>query len=446
MSRRRVDADRLWGDVMALAEITEPDRPWTRRSFTARYDEGRRWLRGRMEAAGLAVEMDAAGNMIGRREGRLQGAPAIAVGSHTDTVPGGGRFDGVAGVCAGLEIARTLAEAGDRLDCPLEVIDFLAEEPSEFGLSCVGSRGLAGALTTDMLGYRHPDGRLLGDAVAAAGGDPGRLSGALRDDMAAYFELHIEQARALETAGVSVGIVTSIAAVTRVAIVFEGSADHAGATPLDLRADALLAAARTVIAVRSEAERIAAVSEAYFVATVGTIDVRPNAANVVPATARLSVDIRSGRPGDADLFLEAVEAAAKRAAREYRVACAGFEIISRSEPADADAGLREVLGAAARDLGLRTKALASGAGHDALFVSRIAPMAMVFVPCRAGKSHCPEEWADKADLRDGADTMLAAIRRLDAALSFKRSEGSGEGTDGDPGPGMRQRDHCQIAF
>ena len=414
MTDCRIDADRLWADIMALADITEPDRPWTRRSFTPRYQEGRAWLRARMEEAGLAVRMDAAGNMIGRREGRMQGEPAIVVGSHTDTVPSGGRFDGIAGVCVGLEIARSLQAAGIDLDHPLEVIDFLAEEPSDFGLSCIGSRGLVGELTPAMLDYRHPDGRVLRDAIEAAGGSPELLGAPLRDDIAAYFELHIEQARVLESAGLSVGVVTSIAAVTRIAVVFEGFADHAGATPLDLRSDALLAAAETVVATRSEAERVAAGSDDYFVATVGMLQISPNAANVVPSQARLTIDLRSGRYEDADIFIAALDEATSAAAKRYDARRTRFEIVSRSTPAIADSRLRRVLRDASHELGVATTELSSGAGHDALFVSKLAPMAMVFTPCRDGKSHCPEEWADKKDLRDGANAILLAVRRVEA--------------------------------
>lgn len=411
-----VDADRLWGDIMALAEITEPDRPWTRRSFTPRYQEGRAWLRERMEEAGLAVSVDAAGNMIGRREGRLQGAAAIAVGSHTDTVPSGGRFDGIAGVAAGLEIARSIADAGARLDHPLEVIDFLAEEPSDFGLSCVGSRGLVGALTAQMLGYRHPDGRSLTEAISQCGGRPEELDRPQRDDIAAYFELHIEQARALENEGISVGIVTSIAAATRIAVTFEGAADHAGATPLDLRRDALLGAADIVRFVREEAERIGAASADYLVATVGKLDIEPNAANIVPATARLIVDLRSGNDDDADHFVDRLDEATKAAARRHGLKRAGYDILSRSRPAKADDGLREAIATAARERGLATMPIASGAGHDALFVAQVAPIAMVFVPCLEGRSHCPEEWAEKRDIADGANAMLGAILQIDGHL------------------------------
>ena len=328
MSLLFIDPDRLWQDIMALGRITDPEQPWTRRSFTARYDEGRHWVSQQMSAAGLDVSIDAAGNLVGRRESEQANAPAIVIGSHTDTVPNGGRFDGIAGVCAGIEIARTLRDHGYRNTHPIEVIDFLAEEPSEFGHSCIGSRGLAGALMPDMLASRHRDGRLLSEAIAASGGVPSRLIGALRDDIAAYFELHIEQARVLESASVSVGIVTSIAGVTRAAIAFEGAADHAGATPLGHRADALLAASRTIVRTREEAERVASGSPAYFVATIGKIDVKPNAANVVPGRAELVVDVRSEDPCLTERFFAALDQATTAIANDNGVKrCQSFRAL-----------------------------------------------------------------------------------------------------------------------
>ena len=411
----RIDADRLWADITALAEITEPDAPWTRRSFTPRFDEGREWVRKRMEADGLAVSIDAAGNMIGRREGTEPGAKAILVGSHTDTVPSGGRFDGIAGVAVGLEIARALDEAGVRLRHPLEVVDFLAEEPSEFGLSCIGSRAMAGGLTPEMLATTRPDGLRLDDAIAHVGGRPGELGAPLRDDIAAYFELHIEQATALERAGLQVGIVTSIAAVIRVAIEFEGVAAHAGATPMGERADALLPAADCVGIVKRLAERTAAGSNAHFVATVGKLDVHPNAANIVPGGARLVVDLRAGEVADAKRFLAMLDEESAAAAAARGVTRSGFTMLSESKPAVCEAGLRKRLEVAARAAGRETLSLGSGAGHDAMWVERLAPMAMVFTPCLGGRSHCPEEWAEAADIAAGAETILGALRALDAA-------------------------------
>src|SRR6185437_5500878 len=200
-----LEADRLWADVMALAEITDPARPYTRRSFTALFLEGRAWLAQRFAEAGLTTQIDTAGNLIGRIEGRRPELGVIAVGSHSDTVPAGGRFDGIAGVATGLEVARALADSGVQLDHTLEVIDFLAEEPSEYGLSCVGSRGMTGSLDDKMLDLAEPGGEALREALRRVGGDPDRLRQARRDDIRAFLELHIEQGIVLESQSLDVG-------------------------------------------------------------------------------------------------------------------------------------------------------------------------------------------------------------------------------------------------
>ena len=195
-----LDADRLWADVMALAEMTDPARPYTRRSFTPLFLEGRTWLARRFAEAGLSTRIDTAGNLIGRLEGRNPALGVIAIGSHSDTVPAGGRFDGIAGVATGLEIVRALRDADVRPQHTLEIIDFLAEEPSEYGLSCIGSRGMTGALDGKMLDLTEPGGEKLRDALRRVGGDPDRLDRAKRDDIRAFLELHIEQGIVLEFA------------------------------------------------------------------------------------------------------------------------------------------------------------------------------------------------------------------------------------------------------
>src|SRR6202041_707987 len=210
-----LNADRLWDDVMALAEMPDPARPYTRRSFTALFLEGRTWLAQRFAEAGLTTRIDTAGNLIGRLEGRNPAAGVIAIGSHSDTVPAGGRFDGIAGVATGLEIARALRDADLRPQHTIEIIDFLAEEPSEYGLSCIGSSGLPGALDGKMLDLTEPGGEKLRDALRRVGGDPDRLEQAKRDDIRAFLELHIEQGIVVEAQSLDVGVVTSIVGIRR---------------------------------------------------------------------------------------------------------------------------------------------------------------------------------------------------------------------------------------
>ena len=415
-SNRPLDADRLWADIMDLAEITDPARPYTRRSFTALFLEGRALVARRLAEAGLAVRMDTAGNLIGRIEGRNPSLGVIAIGSHSDTVPSGGRFDGIAGVATGLEIVRALRDSGTQLDHTLEVIDFLAEEPSEYGLSCVGSRGMTGSLDASMLDLAEPGGEVLRDALRRVGGDPGRLEAAKRSDIKAFLELHIEQGIVLESQALDIGVVSSIVGIRRIEIVFDGEADHAGTTPLHLRHDALVAAADTVAIVRRVAEQLDRGGAGYFVATVGILAVEPSASNIVPGRCRLVIDARTTDPKLTERFVEAVDRDSTAAAVRARVRRSAFTTLSDGPPVACDPDLRTALRRAAGDLGLAQTDLPSGAGHDAAFMSRICRSAMVFVPCRAGKSHAPEEWADRDAVAAGAAVILQAVKVLDRSL------------------------------
>jgi beta-ureidopropionase / N-carbamoyl-L-amino-acid hydrolase len=420
----KIDADRIWADVMGLAAITDPDRPYTRRSFSARFLDGRAFLARRFQEAGLTARIDAAGNLIGRRAGRLPNAATIAIGSHSDTVPSGGRFDGIAGVAAGLEILRSLADGGEALDHPIEVIDFLAEEPSEYGLSCVGSRGMSGVLTPPMLDLTEPGGERLGDALRRVGGDPDRVASARRADVGAFLELHIEQGPLLETRAIDVGLVTSIVGIRRIEIVFTGAADHAGTAPMTLRRDALVPAATTVTSVRRKAEELAAAGRGYFVATVGILEVEPGASNVVPSRCRVVIDVRTTDPALTADFVAAIDAESARHAAAARVERAPLSTLSEGPPVACDSALRETLRQGAQTLGFSTIDLASGAGHDAAFMARICPAAMVFIPCRGGKSHAPEEWAEPRAIAAGAAVMLEAVRRLDRSLPQRAQQGT----------------------
>lgn len=411
-----LNADRLWADVMALADITDPARPYTRRSFTALFLEGRAFLAQRFAEAGLATRIDTSGNLIGRIEGSDPSLGVIAIGSHSDTVPAGGRFDGIAGVATGLEIVRALKDAGIKPRHTIEIIDFLAEEPSEYGLSCVGSRGMTGALDGKMLDLTEPGGEKLRDALRRVGGDPDRLEQARRSDIKAFLELHIEQGIVLESQALEIGVVTSIVGIRRIEIMFQGEADHAGTTPMGLRHDALVAAANTVVSIRQAAEKLAAEGRDYFVATVGILTVDPSASNIVPGRSKLIIDARTTNPALTTRFVEAIDSESTAHATAAKVTRAAFTTLSDGPPVACDNNLRTALRRGAEELGLAQTDLPSGAGHDAAFMSRIAPSAMVFVPCRAGKSHAPEEWADREAIAAGAAVIYQAVRNIDQSL------------------------------
>jgi N-carbamoyl-L-amino-acid hydrolase len=409
-----VDEGRLWDDLMALGSITEPNRPYTRRSFSPLFDEGRAWLDARMGAAGLGTRIDAAGNLIGRRDGSDAARGAIVVGSHSDSVAAGGRFDGMAGVIGGIEIARVLDEQGVRLAHPLEVIDFLAEEPNEFGLSCIGSRGMSGCLTSEHLALVNARRETLADALRGVGGDPTRLRDARRTDIAAAFELHIEQGPVLEAEGIDIGLVTAIVGITRLEIEFHGTAGHAGTTPMRARRDPLVAAAHMVGWVREHAQHLAACGRGHFVATVGIIEALPGASNVIPGSARIVIDARSEERRLMEEFRAAVDAESGAAADAAQVERVRLACLSDTLPAACDPRLTNLLGHCAASLGLSTLSMASGAGHDMAFISRVAPAAMVFIPCKDGRSHAPEEWASAQALAAGTGVILETILELDA--------------------------------
>ena len=415
----RIDSGRLWADLMALGAITEPSRPYTRRAFSPLFDEGRAWLTGRMREAGLVTHVDAAGNLIGRRDGKQPSLAAIVVGSHSDSVPSGGRFDGMAGVVAGIAIARALGEHGIELEHPLDVIDFLAEEPNEFGLSCVGSRGITGCLTAEQLMLENPKGETLAAAVARVGGDPSKLPLAPRRDIAAAFELHIEQGPVLEREGIDIGVVTAIVGITRLEVEFQGRAGHAGTTPMRGRRDPLIAAARLVSWVHETALELAAAGRGHFVATVGIIEALPGGSNVIPRSARIVIDARSEDRRLMIEFREMLDAESRSMAQAANVERSKLTCLSDNQPAACDAQLQAVLNKSAASLALSAKSMASGAGHDMAFISQVAPAAMVFIPCKDGRSHTPEEWATADALAAGTEVLFEAI--LDVDLGYSKS-------------------------
>jgi beta-ureidopropionase / N-carbamoyl-L-amino-acid hydrolase len=423
-----VNEARCFGWLMQLGEITDPARPWTRTAFSERHGQGREFLAGRMRELGLVTSIDAAGNLIGRREGTEPSAGTIMIGSHSDTVVGGGRFDGIAGVIAGLEIAAALNDSGVRLRHSLEIVDFLAEEPNEFGLSCIGSRGMAGALDADMLARKNRAGVTLREGIVATGAGAGGgadtgagagsrdedvwIGGARRSDIVAFFELHIEQGPVLEAQGRDVGVVTHIAGIRRLSLTFKGQAAHAGTTPLDLRQDALVGAARFVLDLRGALEDRRE-GQPFVIATVGEIHVAPNAPNVVPGEARVVVDLRSDASDALVTWTDRIRALGKQAVAGTKVTLADCRLLSATEPTTCAPALTAHLREAARELGLRQQDIVSGAGHDAAFLSKIAPAAMLFVPSRDGMSHCAEEWTDSDALAKGVAAVLRAVRAFD---------------------------------
>ena len=363
-----------------------------------------------MREAGLSIRVDPAGNLIGRLEGSEPGLPALVTGSHLDTVPTGGHFDGALGVMAGLEVVRTLQEQGQRLRHPLELIAFADEEST-----MVGCKGMAGTASDDPADYATSNGEPIALNLERIGGHWPSLASARRDDdaIAAFLELHVEQGGVLESRGDAIGVVEGVVGQRRFRIRVGGQANHAGTTPMDLRQDALVTAAEVVLAIES----LAADHPGDPVATVGKLEVWPNAANVVPGAVEMTVDIRDLSPDVLQEMVDGLMAALEQISGRRTCSIAldpQFEV----EPTPAHALVMEAVADSASALGLRHSALPSRASHDAQELGRRWPMGMIFVPSRGGFSHSAAEYTSPQQCWAGAAVLFDALQRLDRQLSL----------------------------
>lgn len=407
-----LNPQRLWQRINELATFTDPDRPWTRRAFTPLHQQSRIWLQQQMQAAGLHVHQDAAGNLIGRFQGRDPDATPVLTGSHSDTVVDGGRFDGILGVLAGIELAHAMQDAGVQTLRPFEVIDFLSEEPSDYGISCVGSRALAGVLDETMLACTNSAGETLAQGITRLGGQVEKLSHVQRlpGSVAAFIELHIEQGPVLESRDINIGVVSHLVGIRRVQISVQGRPDHAGTTPMDIRCDALVAAARLIDACHQYAKALNQ-PEQYVVATIGRIEVQPNVPNAVPGRVEMVLEVRSDQESVLASFPEAL--LQKQAASLTELAAqVHMRELSRASVTHCDPALMQLIESKAKQLDYSSMLLPSGAGHDAVYMAKIAPIGMVFVPCLNGRSHCPEEWLELDQLMAGTRVLAASIMHL----------------------------------
>ena len=363
-----------------------------------------------MQEAGLETRIDAAGNIIGRRAGSDDNLPAIALGSHTDTVPKGGKYDGALGVMGAIEVIRTLEEQGHRTRHPLEVIDFANEEGTRFHRWLLGSRAMSGLLLPEDLAAVDDEGVTLASRMSDIGGDLSRVDEAQRaaGELAAFFELHIEQGPTLYQTGTPIGVVTGITGRALFEVEIDGMANHAGTTPMPDRHDALVSASRLVLAV----QRMAAEDEICRVATTGAIEAHPNAANVIPGKARISVEFR-------DVSMDALSAAETELRRAVERVSSDEGVTMQihrqrftSAVPIADSMQAMVEEAAGRS-SLESQRLPSSAGHDAQALAQIAEMAMIFVPSVNGISHSPEEFTTPEDCANGAQTLLNLLTLAD---------------------------------
>jgi beta-ureidopropionase / N-carbamoyl-L-amino-acid hydrolase len=403
-----VDGDRLRADLEALGTIGRtPGAGITRTSFSRADMQAREWYRDACHAAGLTVHVDAVGNMFAGAGTQAEVA-AVWSGSHLDTVPDGGAFDGALGAVAALECVRRIAEEGIALSRPVSAVVFADEEGNYshlFGSSAL-TRGFDEEQLRAMVGR---DGDLLVDAMTAAGWDPGAAAGARIDpgSVCAFVELHIEQGPRLEATASQIGVVTSIVGLGGAVVEFYGRADHAGTTPMTGRRDPLLAAADLIAAMPGIAASVSDVA----VATCGRVDTSPGSANVVPSLARLTLDYRDPDPARLDALGARLKTQAAEAANGHGVRHAWIPDLAIA-PVKLNPHVRSAIGRHASRLGLSTLAMPSGAGHDSQNMATITPTGMIFVPSKGGRSHCPEEDTDWADGTNGANVLLNTLIEL----------------------------------
>ncbi len=402
MRQLRINGDRLWQSLMELARIGATPKGGVRRLTLTDVDREARDLFARWARdAGLALEVDAVGNMFARRAGNDPAAAPVAMGSHLDSQPSGGKFDGAYGVMAGLEVLRTLNDAGIETRAPLEVVSWTNEEGSRFTPVMMGSGVFAGVFPlAHVLGQKDVDSIAVGEALKAIG----YAGSASPRPLGAYFEAHIEQGPVLEDTKTTIGVVQGALGQRWFDAVITGQDAHAGPTPMNLRKDALIAASRLVL----EVNRIALAFPDYARGTVGFMQVKPNSRNVVPGEVRMSVEFRNQKDDTLSEMVAALRGGLKSIEAECRVAIELTEV-TYFPPCHFDASMVGSVRDAARALGYSNRDIVSGAGHDAVYVARVAPTAMIFVPCEGGISHNETESATPQDLAAGCNVLLHAV-------------------------------------
>ncbi len=403
------DSERIQQHLAELARFgANTEGGVSRVAFSDADVAGRAYIKRLMQGAGLEVRIDAAGNLIGRRAGTDRSLPAIVAGSHTDSVPHGGNYDGDVGVIGAIEVAQQLATRQIRLRHALEVVDFTDEEG---GL--VGSRAMAGVLHPATLDLVNASGRSVRDGLRLLGGDPDAIGNARRGsgEVAAYLELHIEQGGTLERTHTDIGVVEGIVGIQWWEATVTGVANHAGTTPMDQRHDALVAASELVLAVNAAATDF----PGRQVATVGRIRAEPGAPNVIPGKVVLSIEVRDLDAARIAAVFGRIRERAHAIAQARGTQIEFRDLEATAAPALTDPRLQRIIERAAHELRLTTLSMPSGAGHDAQDVARFAPIGMIFVPSVNGISHAPREYTAPADIAHGVNVLMRAVLALDAA-------------------------------
>ena len=405
-----IQRERLVKDFEAMAQLTAPGEGINRLAFTDADWAGRQYIIDRMTDAGLSVEIDDFGNVIGYKIGKKPDLPAVMVGSHTDSVPNGGNYDGVVGVLSAIEVIRSMIDDGYEHDHTIAVVSFMCEESGRFGNATLGSKAMRGELTLQDLHHLvDKQGISLYEALKGRNLNPdGIETMAYKRPVKSFTEIHIEQGKVLEHEQKTIGIVTGIAAPERFYVTIRGNADHSGATPMNLRHDALCGASKIILGI----EEIASMQEEPpVVGTVGVVEVTPGAMNVIPGAVKLGVDIRSiskvARNSIITLVKEFIDITTEKRGLSYTI-----EPIAQDHPVAMHPAMIREIEEAVKSVGVEYMTMPSGAGHDAMHWAEAVPTGMIFIPCRDGISHNPAEFAEMDDIVTGAEVLDKVIRKL----------------------------------
>lgn len=405
-----IQRERLVKDFEVMAQLTAPGEGINRLAFTDADWAGRQYIIDSMTDAGLSVEMDDFGNVIGYKIGKKPDLPVVMVGSHTDSVPNGGNYDGVVGVLSAIEVIRSMTDDGYEHDHTIAVVSFMCEESGRFGDATLGSKAMRGELTLQDL-HRLVDkqGVSLYEALKGRNLNPDGIEEMeyIRP-VKSFTEIHIEQGKVLEHEQKTIGIVTGIAAPERFYVTIRGNADHSGATLMNLRHDALCGASKIILGI----EEIASMQEVPpVVGTVGVVEVMPGAMNVIPGAVKLGVDIRSiskaARNSVVTLVKEFIDITAEKRGLSYTI-----ETIAQDHPVEMHPAMIREIEEAVKSVGVEYMTMPSGAGHDAMHWAEAVPTGMIFIPCRDGISHNPAEFAEMDDIVTGAEVLDKVLRKL----------------------------------
>ncbi|MFP7494970.1 Zn-dependent hydrolase [Terribacillus saccharophilus] len=400
--------ERIEQHIGTLEQFTAtPGCGTTRLTYSQEDLQARNYIKEQMKSSGLTVTEDGFGNIFGKLEGTLPDAPSVMIGSHFDSVPNGGAYDGPAGVVAALEVANIFQKQGLKPKYPLEIVALVEEEGSRFGGGLMGSRGITGVLTdTDFTSLKDKDGISTVEAMQKIGLDPSLPKGRNAETIKAFLELHIEQGPILEEKDIPIGIVDSIVGLAQYEVTVKGQAGHAGTTPMNRRADALVAAANII----SQLPELAVKEGDGTVLTVGRLHTYPNGANVIPDKVVFTVDLRSGKEEHVQNVISKMKACIDASQT------AGIEIVAQEQlyiqPKSLNENIRTLLEKKSKETNAAYCSINSGAGHDSMIFSDVTDVGMLFIPSRAGLSHCPEEWSDSRHIAKATEIFFEAAKQL----------------------------------